>query len=74
MAEIELGVLANQCLDQRIPDTVRLRQEIAAWETRRNAQKAAITWRFTTPDARIKLKRLYPDTDTTQTDDPDNLS
>lgn len=60
MAEIEFSVLNHQCLDRRIPDTETLRTEIAAWETQRNQQNAKINWRFTTADARIKLKRLYP--------------
>lgn len=60
MAEIELSVLSRQCLDQRVPDRVTLEREVAAWEARRNASAGAINWRFTTDDARIKLKRLYP--------------
>jgi hypothetical protein len=60
MAEIELSVLARQCLDRRIPDQESLRREVAAWEERRNAQSCKIDWQFTTDDARIKLKRLYP--------------
>lgn len=60
MAEIELSVLARQCLDRRIPDPETLNQEVAAWEKRRNAQSRTIDWQFTTDDARIKLKRLYP--------------
>jgi DDE superfamily endonuclease len=60
MAEIELSVLSGQCLDQRIPDQPCLEHEVAAWETDRNAAKATVNWRFTTADARIKLKRLYP--------------
>ena len=60
MAEIELSVLSRQCLDQRIPDGVTLDTEVAAWEARRNQTACAIDWRFTTDDARIKLKRLYP--------------
>ena len=60
MAEIELSVLSGQCLDQRIPDLSCLEHEVAAWETDRNAAKATVNWRFTTADARIKLKRLYP--------------
>ena len=60
LAEIELSVLARQCLDRRIPDRATLTQEVAAWEQRRNAQGRAIDWRFTTADARIKLKHLYP--------------
>lgn len=60
MAEIELGVLARQCLDRRIADQETLTNEIAAWETCRNASKATVNWQFTTADARIKLKQLYP--------------
>jgi hypothetical protein len=60
MAEVELGVLLRQCLDRRIPDIGTLRREIAAWEGRRNTERATIDWRFTTTDARIKLHRLYP--------------
>ena len=60
MAEIELSVLSGQCLDQRIADASRLRREVAAWETPRNSAEARMDWRFTTADARIKLKHLYP--------------
>jgi len=60
MAEIELSVLARQCLDRRIPDRELLRREIAAWEAPRNSDHATMEWRFTTADARIKLKHLYP--------------
>ena len=60
MVEIEIGVLCDQCLADRIPDQDTLRQEIAAWTTRRNEQHATINWQFTTIDARTKLKRLYP--------------
>jgi hypothetical protein len=60
MAEIELAVLNGQCLDRRIGEEETLRQEIAAWEDERNAQQVRVNWRFTTQDARIKLKRLYP--------------
>ncbi len=60
MAEIELSVLGRQCLSRRIPDQLSLRSEIAAWETVRNEKTATIDWRFTTDDARVKLKRLYP--------------
>lgn len=62
MAEIELSVLASQCLDRRIPDQPTPRRETAAWEAERNAMESAIDWRFTTADARIKLKHLYPET------------
>jgi hypothetical protein len=60
MAEIELSVLSRQCLDRRIPDKENLISEIAAWEDRRNQSDNTIDWRFTTQDARIKLKHLYP--------------
>jgi transposase len=60
MAEIELSVLSRQCLDRRIPDQDALRRETAAWAERRNRAKATIDWQFTTADARIKLKKLYP--------------
>jgi hypothetical protein len=60
MAEIELGVLAGQCLDRRLPDRATLEREAAAWEAARNAATRTIDWRFTTADARIKLKHLYP--------------
>lgn len=60
MAEIELSVLARQCLDRRIPDLEALRREVAAWEGGRNAEAVTVDWQFTTADARTKLKRLYP--------------
>jgi len=60
IAEIELSVLCGQCLDQRIPDQESLKQVLAAWEAERNAKGTKVNWRFTTQDARIKLKRLYP--------------
>lgn len=60
MAEIELSVLSRQCLDRRIADDVTLQQEIAAWEEPRNRADTTMDWRFTTADARIKLKHLYP--------------
>ncbi len=60
MAEIELSVLSRQCLDRRIPDQPTLSREVAAWEAERNAMQATVDWRFTTEDARIKLKHLYP--------------
>jgi len=62
MAEVELSVLARQCLDRRIPDQQALTREAGAWETERNALESSIDWRFTTADARIKLKHLYPET------------
>jgi hypothetical protein len=60
MAETELSVLARQCLDQRIANPTTLTQEVAAWERQRNTAKCRVDWHFTTHDARIKLKRLYP--------------
>ena len=60
MAEIELNVLIGQCLNRRIADIEVMRSEVVAWEACRNKQKAVINWRFTSEDARIKLKRLYP--------------
>lgn len=60
MAEIELSVLRRQCLDRRVPDAATLMTEVAAWAARRNATAGSINWRFTTADARIKLKKLYP--------------
>jgi DDE superfamily endonuclease len=60
MAEIELSILARQCLDRRIADRETLQRETAAWETERNRQAAKMQWRFTTADARIRLKHLYP--------------
>ena len=60
MAEIELSVLDRQCLDRRIPDKSTLVTEALAWEQPRNARVATVDWRFTTDDARIKLKKLYP--------------
>ena len=60
IAEIELSVLHRQCLNRRIEDVEQLTFEIAAWETERNGQRVTIRWQFTTADARIKLRRLYP--------------
>jgi hypothetical protein len=60
MAEIELAVLAGQCLDRRLADRATLEREVAAWEAARNAAGRGVVWRFTTEDARIKLKHLYP--------------
>lgn len=60
MAEIELGILSSQCLRRRIPNIATLTRETTAWERDRNDRNRTITWRFTTPDARIKLHRLYP--------------
>ena len=60
MAEIELSVLKGQCLDRRIPDMAAMKTDVAAWEKDRNNSTKKINWQFTTSDARIKLKRLYP--------------
>ncbi len=60
VAEIELSVLGRQCLDRRIGSAAELRQEVEAWAEGRNADRSAITWRFTTADARIRLRHLYP--------------
>ena len=60
MAEIEFSHLGRQCLDRRRPDQDTLKQEVQAWTGQRNQNKAQMRWRFTTEDARIKLKHLYP--------------
>lgn len=60
MAEIGLSVLSRQCLNRRIPDMETLRKEVSAWEEADRKKPVKIEWRFTTPDARIKLKKLYP--------------
>ena len=60
VAELELSVLARQCLGRRIPDMAALRREVAAWERERNAAVVRVDWQFATADARTKLKRLYP--------------
>ena len=62
IAEIELSVFSRQCLNRRLPDIETLRSEAAAWQTYRNQTANRVDWRFTTQDARIKLKRLYPKT------------
>lgn len=61
IAEIELSVLARQCLDQRFADQTALTEATAAWTAERNAEQRTVRWQFTTADARIKLKRLYPE-------------
>ena len=63
MAEIEFSHLGRQCLDRRIPDQDTLRQEVEAWAEQRNQKRAQMSWRFTTEDARIKLRHLYPSID-----------
>ncbi len=60
LAESELAVLSSQCLDRRIQDAAALAREVTAWLSRRNANHTKASWRFTTADARIKLKSLYP--------------
>ena len=60
MAEFELGVLSSQCLDRRIPDKQTLIDEVTAWQDRRNENHTRVDGQFTTADARVKLKRLYP--------------
>ncbi len=60
MAEIEIGVLSRQCLNRRIPDQETLRKEIDSWQKLRNHKVIRVNWRFTTQDARVKLKSLYP--------------
>ncbi len=60
VAEIELAVMAKQCLDRRIGDPATLRHELAAWEAKRNNTEVRIHWQFSTTDARVKLTRLYP--------------
>lgn len=60
MAEIELSVLQRQCLDRRLGDLATMAREVGAWVTRRNAAASTIDWQFTTANARIQLKRLYP--------------
>ncbi len=60
IAEIELSILSQQCLNARIPDIETLRRETKAWEQARNENQKTVDWRFTTDEARIKLKQLYP--------------
>jgi hypothetical protein len=60
IAECELSVLGRQCLDQRIESSSRLTAEVGSWQRSRNQQQVRVDWQFTTADARIKLKRLYP--------------
>lgn len=63
MAEVEFSILSRQCLERRIPDRETLEKEVAAWAKKRNDHPKPMEWRFTTEDARIKLKRLYPTID-----------
>ena len=60
MAESELAVLTRQCLNRRIPDKHTLTKDVAAWERHRNKHHAKADWQFTTLNARVRLKRLYP--------------
>jgi len=60
MVEIEISVLARQCLKRRIPDIETLGREVSARSEERNRLQASVEWRFTTPDARLKLRKLYP--------------
>lgn len=60
IAEIELSVMTRQCLGRRIPDILNLSSELIEWESHRNYAQKGVDWQFTTDDARIKLKRLYP--------------
>lgn len=60
MAEIEFSILSRQCLAQRIPDRETLQREVSAWTHQRNQHSKPMRWRFTTQDARIRLKHLYP--------------
>jgi hypothetical protein len=60
VAEMELSVLSRQCLDRRIPDMPTLKQEVKSWELARNAATVKVAWQFTTANARIKLRSLYP--------------
>ncbi len=61
MAEIELSVLARQCLQERMHNSAHLKSEVSAWQQRRNQTATRVNWHFTTADARIKLRKLYPD-------------
>ena len=60
MAEIEIGVLARQCLERRISDKETLRGEVEMWQKSRNRDAERVNWRFTTEDARIRLRPIYP--------------
>jgi hypothetical protein len=61
MAELELSHLSRQCLNRRIPNKKILKKEINAWKNKRNSKEVKVDWRFTCDDARVKLKKLYPD-------------
>jgi hypothetical protein len=60
MAELEFSILGRQCLDRRLPDRDSLAREVAAWQRRRNRERATAQWRFTLTDARTRMRRLYP--------------
>ena len=60
MAEIELSVLSRQCLGERMEDKPTLKHQTTAWAAKRNQKHCRVDWQFTTADARVKLKRLYP--------------
>ena len=60
MAELEIGVMSRQCLGQRIPTIEEMAHEVQTWVTERNNHKSSVHWQFTTADARIKLRHLYP--------------
>jgi hypothetical protein len=60
MAECEFSVLSRQCFDRRLPDRETVQKEVHAWTVARNQAAVIVDWRFTTEDARIKLKQLYP--------------
>jgi hypothetical protein len=60
MAEIEIGVMSRQCLKERIPKKDIMASNVAAWTCNRNSKALSVSWHFTTEDARIKLKYLYP--------------
>lgn len=60
MAEISISILARQCINRRIPDLIMLNNEISAWCAKQNIYRSPINWQFTTADARIKLRKLYP--------------
>lgn len=65
IAELEFSALSRQCLDRRIGEIDTMTSEVAAWQHQRNAEEVTINWQFRTPDARIKLRRLYPQTQAT---------
>jgi hypothetical protein len=60
MAEIEIGIMSRQALKKPLPDFESFKSQVTAWTANRNAEVSKVNWQFTTPDARIKLKRLYP--------------